>query len=55
MGAEAFIDFREINDVPAKVVGIAGGLGAHGVIVTAWQSYKGALRRLSCGAWKIFR
>ena len=41
MGAEAFIDFRETKDVPAEVVKIAGGIGAHGVIVTAYQAYKG--------------
>ena len=41
VGAEAFIDFRKVSDVPAKVREIAGGVGAHGVLVTAWQTYKG--------------
>ena len=41
IGAEAFIDFRKVKDVPAKVREIADGLGAHGVLVTAWQTYKG--------------
>lgn len=40
LGAEEFIDFREVKDVPAEVVRIAGGVGAHGVIVTAYQAYK---------------
>lgn len=40
-GAEAFIDFRKESDVAAKVVETADGVGAHGVMVTAWQSYKG--------------
>ena len=43
MGAEAFVDFRESKDVPADVVKIAGGIGAHGVVVTAYQAYKGEL------------
>lgn len=41
MGAEEFVDFRESKDVPAEVVKIAGGVGAHGVVVTAYQAYKG--------------
>lgn len=41
MGAEEFVDFKEHKDVPARVVEIAGGVGAHGVLVTAYQSYKG--------------
>ena len=40
-GAEAFVDFKKVGDVPAKVREIAGGIGAHGVMVTAWQTYKG--------------
>lgn len=40
-GAEAFVDFKKVDDVPAKVREIAGGIGAHGVMVTAWQTYKG--------------
>lgn len=40
-GAEGFIDFRETSDVAAKIKEMANGIGVHGVIVTAWQSYKG--------------
>lgn len=42
-GAEAFIDFRETNDIAGRIKEIADGIGAHGVLVTAWQSYKGEL------------
>lgn len=47
MGAEAFIDFREVKDVPAKVIEISDGVGAHGVVVTAYQAYKGKFIRIS--------
>jgi len=43
MGAEEFIDFKEHSDVVAKVKEVAGGIGAHGVLVTAYQSYKDAI------------
>jgi len=43
MGAEAFVDFRDTKDVAAKVVEIADGVGAHGVLVTAYQAYKDAM------------
>ena len=43
MGAEAFVDFKEHSDVAARVKEIADGVGAHGVLVTAYQSYKGEL------------
>jgi propanol-preferring alcohol dehydrogenase len=42
LGAEAFIDFREVKDAAAEVVKIADGKGAHAVFVTAPQAYKGA-------------
>lgn len=42
IGAEAFVDFRKVDNVAAEVVKAADGVGAHGVIVTAWQTYKGA-------------
>lgn len=42
MGAEAFVDFTKEKDVAAKVKEIADGVGAHGVLVTAYQAYKGA-------------
>ena len=41
VGAEEFIDFKETADVPARIKEIADGIGAHGVLVTAYQSYKG--------------
>lgn len=40
-GAEEFVDFKEHKDTAAKVVEICGGIGAHGVVVTAYQAYKG--------------
>ncbi|KAK4495282.1 hypothetical protein PRZ48_013612 [Zasmidium cellare] len=43
VGAEEFVDFRTEVDVAAKVKEITDGIGAHGVLVTAWQSYKNAI------------
>ncbi len=43
MGAEEFIDFKEVSDVAAEVKRVAGGVGAHGVIVTAYQAYTSAI------------
>jgi propanol-preferring alcohol dehydrogenase len=43
MGAEEFVDFREVSDPAAEVKRIAGGIGAHGVIVTAYQAYSNAV------------
>ena len=40
-GAEEFVDFTQEKDCPAKVIEITGGIGAHGVVVTAYQAYKG--------------
>jgi alcohol dehydrogenase, propanol-preferring len=40
LGAEHYVDFTK-EDVGAKVKEIADGVGAHGVLVTAYQSYKG--------------
>ncbi|KAF2168739.1 hypothetical protein M409DRAFT_20757 [Zasmidium cellare ATCC 36951] len=42
-GAEEFIDFRETSDVAGTIKKIADGIGAHGVLVTAWQSYKDSI------------
>ncbi|KAH6647379.1 alcohol dehydrogenase 1 [Truncatella angustata] len=42
MGAEVFVDFKKIENPTKKVVEITGG-GAHGVFVTAIQSYPIAL------------
>lgn len=43
MGAEEFVDFTKEKDVPAKIKEIADGIGAHGVLVTAYQAYNGKL------------
>lgn len=56
MGAAAFVDFTETNDVQAKVREIADGIGAHGVLVTAYQAYKGIplQRALDCHSAILF-
>ena len=41
MGAEEFIDFKDHESVAAEVKRLCGGVGAHGVLVTAYQAYKG--------------
>lgn len=43
MGAESFVDFKEVPSVAEEVKKVAGGVGAHGVIVTAYQAYKDAI------------
>jgi len=43
MGSEAFIDFREVKNVAEEVKKIGGGVGAHGVFVTAPQGYRDAI------------
>ncbi|KAF7196784.1 alcohol dehydrogenase [Pseudocercospora fuligena] len=43
LGAEDFIDFKEEQDIPGRIKKLADGIGAHGVLVTAWQSYKDAV------------
>ncbi|KAM3421157.1 hypothetical protein BST61_g1569 [Cercospora zeina] len=45
-GAEIFLDFKQESDLVAKVKEVTDGIGAHGVIVTAWQSYKDSLSYL---------
>ena len=42
MGAEEFVDFKEHSDVAARVKEVADGIGAHGILVTAYQAYKDA-------------
>ncbi|KAK7708700.1 hypothetical protein SLS57_008916 [Botryosphaeria dothidea] len=42
-GAEAFVDFATSTDVTAEVKAICDGIGAHGVVVTAHQSYANAV------------
>lgn len=43
LGAEHFVDFRESPDVARDVVGLADGVGAHGVFVTAPGAYGDAV------------
>ncbi|KAJ5163939.1 Polyketide synthase enoylreductase [Penicillium coprophilum] len=43
MGAEAFLDYKEIADPTRAVIEVADGVGAHGVIVTAPAAYGNAL------------
>ncbi|KAJ5773760.1 Polyketide synthase enoylreductase [Penicillium paradoxum] len=43
MGAEAFVDFKEVANSTKAVIGIADGVGVHGVIVTAPAAYKTAV------------
>ncbi|KAH7087716.1 chaperonin 10-like protein [Paraphoma chrysanthemicola] len=46
VGAEHFIDFRQVDSVAAEVVRLCDGIGAHGVFVTAIQSYSISLSLL---------
>jgi len=43
MGAEAFVDFKEVSNVGEEVMKICDGVGAHGVFVTAPAAYKTAI------------
>ncbi|KAF1808600.1 putative alcohol dehydrogenase [Eremomyces bilateralis CBS 781.70] len=43
MGAEHFVDFKEVGDAAAEVVKLTDGLGAHGVFVTAPLAYQNAI------------
>ena len=43
MGAEAFVDFKEVLNATAEVIKIADGKGAHGVFVTAPAAYSNAI------------
>lgn len=40
LGAEALLDFKGEQDVPGRIKQVADGTGAHGSMVTAWQSYR---------------
>lgn len=46
LGAEVFLDFKQIKDIAADVVALCDGIGAHAVFVTAGQSYPAALSYL---------
>jgi D-arabinose 1-dehydrogenase-like Zn-dependent alcohol dehydrogenase len=43
LGAEHFVDFKTSKDATAEVIQLTDGIGAHGVYVTAPQSYGAAL------------
>ncbi|OCK85839.1 GroES-like protein [Lepidopterella palustris CBS 459.81] len=43
MGAEAFVDFKEVANATEEVIKIADGKGAHGVFVTATSAYSSAI------------
>ncbi|PQE19612.1 alcohol dehydrogenase protein [Rutstroemia sp. NJR-2017a WRK4] len=43
MGAEEFVDFVKTPDTATEIKRICNGIGAHGVIVTAYQAYKDAI------------
>lgn len=43
MGAEAFVDFKEVEDATKAVIEAADGVGAHGVFVTAPAAYGNAI------------
>ncbi|KAF2126219.1 alcohol dehydrogenase 1 [Dothidotthia symphoricarpi CBS 119687] len=45
-GAEEFIDFKKVDNVAEEIARICDGIGAHGVFVTAVQSYPSALSYL---------
>lgn len=42
--ADKVLQFKEHSDVAARVKEVAGGVGAHGVLVTAYQAYNGMLK-----------
>ncbi|KKK24532.1 hypothetical protein AOCH_001623 [Aspergillus ochraceoroseus] len=46
MGAEAFVDFKEVSDPAEAVMQITDGVGAHGVFVTAQAAYPTAVAYL---------
>jgi D-arabinose 1-dehydrogenase-like Zn-dependent alcohol dehydrogenase len=45
-GAEEFIDFKTVPNVAEEVIRICDGIGAHGVFVTAVQSYPSSISYL---------
>ncbi|EUC44875.1 hypothetical protein COCMIDRAFT_96959 [Bipolaris oryzae ATCC 44560] len=45
-GAEHFIDFRKVENVAEEIVRLCDGIGAHGVFVTAVQSYPSSISYL---------
>lgn len=45
-GAEHFIDFKSVSNVAEEVIRLTDGIGAHGVFVTAVQSYPSSISYL---------
>ncbi|CAN9296832.1 unnamed protein product [Alternaria alternata] len=45
-GAEHFIDFKKVDNVGEEVVRLCDGIGAHGVFVTAVQTYPNSISYL---------
>jgi D-arabinose 1-dehydrogenase-like Zn-dependent alcohol dehydrogenase len=45
-GAEHFIDFKKVDNVADEIVRICDGIGAHGVFVTAVQTYPSSVSYL---------
>lgn len=46
VGAEEFIDFKKVGNVAEEIVRICDGIGAHGVFVTAVQTYPSSVSYL---------
>lgn len=51
LGAEEFVDFTAVESVEAEVMRITGGVGAHGIFVTAGTpaAYKSAPQMVRVG------
>lgn len=51
LGAEAFVDFTSVKSVEEEVLRITGGVGAHGIFVTAGSpaAYKSAPQMVRVG------
>lgn len=43
MGAEAFVDRKEVENVAEEVIRVCDGIGAHAVFVTAVPSYRSSI------------
>lgn len=46
VGAEEFIDFKKVENVAEEIIRICDGIGAHGVFVTAVQTYPASVSYL---------
>lgn len=52
LGAEHFVDFKKVEDVAAEIIKITDGVGAHGVFVTAPQSYPVGIELFGFKSWR---